>query len=73
MSRTIKDATVKRFHHDDQEQLRQHPANFIGVYDLGRRPRILKGLTLYGAHLQSLDIIARKILHQPSHMPGMNS
>lgn len=32
MNRTIKEATVKRFHCDDQTHLRQHLANFIDVY-----------------------------------------
>lgn len=37
MNRTIKDATVKRFHYDDHDPLRQHLDNFIGTYNFGRR------------------------------------
>jgi transposase InsO family protein len=29
MNRTIKDATVKRYHYADRNQLRRHLANFI--------------------------------------------
>ena len=47
MNRTIKDATVKRFHYDDHEQLRCHLADFISAYNFGRRLKTLKGLTPY--------------------------
>ena len=45
MNRTIKDATVKRFHYDDHDQLRQHLADFVSAYNFGRRLKTLKGLT----------------------------
>ena len=45
MNRTIKEATVKRFHCDNHEQLRNHLANFISAYNFGRRLKTLKGLT----------------------------
>ena len=44
MNRTIKDATVKRFHYDDHAQLRCHLPDFIDAYDFGRL-KALKGLT----------------------------
>ena len=43
--RTIKDATVKRFHYDDHNQLRQHLADLVSAYNFGRRLKTLKGLT----------------------------
>ena len=49
MNRTIKEATVKRFHYDDHDQLRQHLANFISACNFGRRLKTLKGLTPYGS------------------------
>jgi hypothetical protein len=36
MSRTIKDATVKRFHYDDHEKLQRHLTKAISAYDFGR-------------------------------------
>ena len=36
MNRTIKDATVNRFHNDDHDQQRSHLANFISTYNFGR-------------------------------------
>ena len=35
-NRTIKEATVKRFHYDNHEQLRNHLDNFISAYNFGR-------------------------------------
>jgi transposase-like protein len=37
MNRTIKEATVKRFHYDDHQQLKKHLADFIDAYNFGRR------------------------------------
>jgi hypothetical protein len=37
MYRTIKDATVKRYHYDDHEQLKSHLADFVNAYNCGRR------------------------------------
>ncbi len=45
MSRTIKDATVKRIHYDSHDQLRQHLADFVAAYNFGRRFKTLRGLT----------------------------
>ena len=47
MNRTIKDATVKRYHYDDHAQLRRHLADFIDAYNFGRRLKTLRGLTPY--------------------------
>jgi transposase InsO family protein len=45
MNRTIKDASVKRLHYGDHNQLRQHLQDFINAYHFGRRLKTLKGLT----------------------------
>ena len=45
MNRTIKDATVKRFHYGDHGQLRRHLADFIKAYNFGQRLKTLRGLT----------------------------
>jgi transposase InsO family protein len=49
MNRTIKDATVKRFHYEVYDQLRSHLTDFINAYNFDRRFKILKGLTPYEA------------------------
>ena len=55
MNRTIKDATVKRFHYDDHDQLRSHLADFVSAYNFGRRLKTLKGPHTLRVHLQTLD------------------
>ncbi|KFA21341.1 integrase, partial [Xanthomonas vasicola pv. musacearum NCPPB 4392] len=47
MNRTIKEATVKRFHYEDQAQLQRHLTMFIDAYNFGRRLTALEGLTPY--------------------------
>lgn len=47
MNRTIKDATVKRLHHDNHAQLETHLAGFIAADNFGRRLKTLRGLIPY--------------------------
>lgn len=47
MNRTIKEATVKRFHYDNHAQFEQHLADFTAAYNFGRRLKTLRGLTPY--------------------------
>jgi transposase InsO family protein len=47
MDRTIKEATVRRFHYESHEQLRVHLADFMAVYNLACRIKTLNGLTPY--------------------------
>jgi transposase InsO family protein len=47
MNRTIKEATVQRYHYDDHRQLRQHLDDFVAAYNFGRRLKTLKGLSPY--------------------------
>lgn len=47
MNRTIKEATVKRFHYDTHDQLRCHLQAFVDAYNFARRLKTLRGLTPY--------------------------
>ncbi|WP_026988932.1 IS481 family transposase [Fodinicurvata sediminis] len=47
MNRTIKDATVKRFHYDSHSQLDAHRDDFVKAYNFARRLKTLGGLTPY--------------------------
>jgi len=49
MNRTIKEATVRRFHYESHYQLRQHLADFVTAYNFARRLKTLRGLTPYEA------------------------
>src|SRR5207248_8686195 len=43
MNRTIKEATVNRYHYDSHNQLRAHLVDFVTAYNFARRLKILKG------------------------------
>ena len=47
MNRTIKEATVKRFHYESHDQLRVYLADFLAAYNFARRLKTLSGLTPY--------------------------
>ena len=47
MNRTIKEATVRRFHYDTHDQLRTHLADFVTADNFARPLKTLKGLTPY--------------------------
>jgi transposase InsO family protein len=73
MNRTIKDATVRRYHYDDHAQLERHLDDFIGAYNFGRRLKTLKGLTPY-------EFICKRWVSEPARfklnplhqIPGLN-
>lgn len=73
MNRTIKDATVKRFHYDDHDQLKRHLADFISAYNFGRRLKTLKGLTPYEFICKCWTSEPERFILDPLHqMPGLN-
>ena len=73
MNRTIKDATVKRFHYDSHDQLRQHLADFIAAYNFGRRLKTLKGLTPYEVIYKAWLREPHRFTSDPTHqIPGPN-
>ncbi len=47
MNRTLKEATVQRYHYDTHEQLRRHLSDFLAAYNFARRLKTLHGLTPY--------------------------
>lgn len=49
MNRTLKEATVKRYHYDKHDQLRDHLAIFLDAYNFVRRLKTITGLTPYEA------------------------
>jgi transposase-like protein len=73
MNRTIKEATVKRFHYDDHDQLRRHLADFVMAYNFGRRLKTLKGLTPYEHICKCWTNEPERFTLNPIHqMPGPN-
>jgi transposase-like protein len=45
MNRTLKEATVRRYHYDNHDQLRDHLATFLAAYNFAKRLKTLRGLT----------------------------
>jgi transposase InsO family protein len=73
MNRTIKEATVKRFHYETHEQLRSHLTDFVNAYNFARRLKTLKGLTPYEAICKAWTKEPERFKLAPIHqMPGLN-
>ena len=74
MNRTIKDATVRRYHYDSHDQLRAHLATFVQAYNYARRLKTLKGLTPYEFICKAWTLEPERFTLNPLHqMPGLNS
>jgi len=74
MNRTIKDATVKRFHYDSHDQLRRHLQDFVAAYNFGRRLKRLRGLTPYEFICKTWAAEPERFNANPHHqMPGLNT
>jgi transposase InsO family protein len=74
MNRTIKDATVKRYHYDSHRQLETHLADFVSAYNFGRRLKTLKGLTPYEYICKCWTSQPKRFKLSPIHqMPGLNT
>ncbi|KQO69036.1 integrase [Methylobacterium sp. Leaf89] len=73
MNRTIKDATVKRYHYDSRDQLRAHLADFVSAYNFGRRLKTLWGPTPYEAICKAWSEEPSRFRANPLHrMPEAN-
>ena len=47
MNRTLKEATVRRYHYETHRQLREHLEAFLNAYNFAKRLKTLWGLTPY--------------------------
>jgi transposase InsO family protein len=74
MNRTIKDATIKRFHYDDHKQLTSHLANIVDSYNFAPRLKTLKGLTPHQFFATQWTKETERFRLDPIHqMPGLNN
>ncbi len=74
INRTIKEATVKRYHYNSHEQLQTHLNDFINAYNFGRRLKTLKGLTPYEYICKIWTNQPKLFKLNPLHkMPGLNN
>jgi transposase InsO family protein len=71
MNRTLKDATVKRYHYESRDQLRAHLQLFVDAYNHARRLKTLRGLTPYEFIHQVWTKEPERFRLDPSHhIPG---
>ena len=74
MNRTIKDATVKRYHYDSHDQLGSRLADFLNAYNFARRLKTLSGLTPYEYICKIWTSEPERFTLNPIHqMPGLNT
>ena len=74
MNRTIKEATVKRFHYDYHRQLEAHLSYFMSAYNFARRLKTLKGLTPYEFICKTWTRDPNRFILNPlQQMPGLNT
>src|SRR5579875_125661 len=73
MNRTIKQATVQRYHYDNHQQLRTHLADFVAAYNFAKRLKTLGGLTAYEFICKCWQKEPDRFTLNPIHqMPGLN-
>jgi transposase InsO family protein len=74
MNRTLKEATVKRYHYDRHDQLRDHLAAFLDAYNFARRLKTLRGLTPYEATCRAWADDPSRFRYDPTHLTsGLNT
>jgi transposase InsO family protein len=74
MNRTIRDATVTRFHSNSHDQLRRHRDDFVAADTFGKRLKSLQGLTPYEFICKTWADEPHRFILNPLHqMPGLNS
>ena len=74
MNRTLKEATVRRYHYDSHHQLREHLATFIAAYNFAKRLKTLRGLTPYEYICKCWTQNPDQFRLDPfQHMPGLNN
>jgi len=73
MNRTLKEATVRRYHYDTHRQLRDHLATFLDAYNLAKRLKSLKGLTPYELVCKTWAHEPYRFRYDPTHLTsGLN-
>ena len=73
MNRTLKDATVKRYHYGSHDELRHHLQLFVDAYNDGRRLKTLRGLTPYELIRKTWAEQPSRFTSDPAHLtPGPN-
>jgi hypothetical protein len=74
MNRTLKEATVQRYHYGTHAQLKAHLHAFLMAYNFAKRLKTLRGLTPYEHICKDLDDAAKSVQARPlHHTVGLNT
>jgi transposase InsO family protein len=74
MNRTLKDATVRRYHYETHRQLREHLAAFLNAYNFAKRLKTLRGLTPYERICKAWADQPDRFRYDPTHLTsGLNT
>jgi transposase InsO family protein len=74
MNRTLKDATVKRYHYGTHDELRTHLQLFLDAYNHARRLKALRGLNPFEFICRAWTKEPERFRLDPSHhTPGLNT
>lgn len=74
MNRTLKEATVKRYHYEKHKQLKDHLASFLNAYNFAKRLKTLQGLSPYQHILQCWQNQPERFIFNPTQLSaGLNS
>ena len=74
MNRTLKEATVRRYYYENQDQLRAHLVAFVDAYNFGKRLKTLKGLSSFEHICKCWTEEPNRFIADPTHLsPGLNT
>lgn len=74
MNRTLKEATVKRYHYGSHDQLKEHLQAFVDAYNFAKRLKTLKGLTVFEYINKCWTEEPNRFINNPNHhFPGLNN
>jgi len=74
MNRTLKEATVRRYHYRTHQELEDHLQTFLMAYNYAKRLKTLKGLTPYEFICKTWAKEPQRFKLNPMHhTPGLNS
>jgi transposase InsO family protein len=73
MNRTIKDATVRRYHYETHDRLCEHLRAFLDAYNFAKRLKTLGGLTVFEFITEKWTSEPKRFRLHPDHLiPGPN-
>jgi hypothetical protein len=67
MNRTLKEATVKRYHYGSHAELRERLSSFLLAYNHTKRLKTLRGLTPYEFMCAEWQKSPERFVRDPTH------